>query len=89
MSPNGFSPVPYFLLCGAIELAIKAKFLEALTQAEVKKKFGHDLEKMYNALDNSDKILTAHEFDVLRQANSIYRGKNFEYFDPEDALTGF
>ena len=52
-----FSPVPYFLLCRAIELQFKAVHLEQFksahpghqTQADVKK-FGHDLIKSYNAL---------------------------------------
>ena len=50
-----FSPVPYFLLCRAIELQFKAVHLEQLkaghpghqTQYDVKKLFNHKLIKSY------------------------------------------
>lgn len=87
--PHSFSPVPYFLLCRAIELGIKAKHLLHSTQKQVKNKFGHDLQKAYNALHPKEQILSSHEFKILEQANKIYAPKGFEYFDPEDALTGF
>ena len=87
--PHSFSPVPYFLLCRAIELGIKAKHLSRLTQKQVKKRFGHNLVKAYNALDPVHQILSSAEVDILRQASDIYDPKGFEYFEPEDALTGF
>ena len=39
-SPHKFSPVPYFLLCRAIELEIKARHLRNSTQSKVKKSYG-------------------------------------------------
>ena len=87
--PDRFSPVPYFLLCRAIELEIKARHLKGMTQAEVKRKFGHDLEGAYYALDPAEKALTRSEEHTLRVASDIYNAKDFEYFDPQDALTGY
>jgi hypothetical protein len=61
-----------------------------MTQVEVKNKFGHNLEKAYDALDSAEKILTQIEEDTLRRASKIYNdNKGFEYFDSEDALTGY
>lgn len=88
-SPEKFSPIPYFLLCRAIELAIKAKHLTRMTQPQVKKKFRHDIMEAYKALDAKDRILTRPEIAVLGSANQIYGPKGFEYFDAEDALTGY
>ena len=84
-----FSPVPYFLLCRAIELEIKARHLKCKKQVQVKKEFGHDLVKAYNALDPTERILNQSEEHTLRVASDIYNNKDFEYFDPQDALTGY
>jgi len=90
-SPHKFSPVPYFLLCRAIELEIKARHLHKMTQKEVKRGFSHNLEKAYDALDPADKILNEGEERVLREASVIYedKDKGFEYFNPGDALTAY
>ena len=87
--PDKFSPVPYFLLCRAIELEIKARHLRHMTQLEVKTKFGHDLAKAYEASDPAEKTLNQSEEHTLRVASEIYNSKDFEYFDPQDALTGY
>ena len=42
-NPDRFSPVPYFLLCRAIELEIKSRHLQNMKQEEVKHGFGHNL----------------------------------------------
>ncbi|MBI4167186.1 MAG: hypothetical protein HY508_15785 [Acidobacteria bacterium] len=88
-SPNSFSPVPYFLLCRAIELEVKSRHLLSKRQSEVKKEFGHDLLEAYEALDQGQKTLNAEEIRVLRVANDIYVGKGFEYFNPGHALRGY
>lgn len=88
-SPDRFSPVPYFLLCRAIELAIKARHLTSRTQNQVKRLFGHDLTRAYAALTSRDRILEADEEWLLERASTIYAGKGFEYFNSEDALTAF
>ena len=86
---TGFSPVPYFLLCRAIELVLKAQHLKRLKQSEVKATFSHDLLKAYDALDNSDQVLSQEDRLVLEQANAVYKSKRFEYMWPYDAATGF
>src|SRR5262249_32909857 len=88
-SPDGFSPVPYFLLCRALELEIKSRHLQSKNQLQVKKDFGHDIFKAYDALEQAQKILSADEVDVLRKASSINNDKGFEYFNPEHALKGY
>ena len=88
--PHRFSPVPYFLLCRAIELEIKSWHLIQKRQYEVKDSFGHDLLKAYEALDGNQKVLSDVELSLLRDASDIYNSnKGFEYFNPEDALNGF
>ncbi|NGP53541.1 hypothetical protein [Thioalkalivibrio sp. XN8] len=88
-SPDPFSPVPYFLLCRAIELEFKARHLGAKRQVQVKHAYWHDLVKSYNGLSASEQNLSDEEFALLSDASAIYKGKGFEYFDPVDALTGF
>lgn len=88
-APGSFSPVPYFLLCRTIELEVKSSHLQTMTQDQVKCKFGHKLSKAYDALDTGDQTLTTDEKHVLDAASDIYSGKDFEYFDPEDALTAY
>ena len=88
-SPNKFSPVPYFLLCRAIELEIKARHLRNVTQTQVKDNYGHDLVKAYGALTSTEQILTQDEETTLKIANDIYRRKGFEYFEGMSALNGY
>lgn len=89
VGPHKFSPVPYFLLCRAIELQIKSLHLKRTPQDEVKRKFGHDLLKAYRALSKTEMRLNETELNVLTKANEIYSGKGFEYFVPEDALNRY
>jgi hypothetical protein len=86
---TAFSPVPYFLLCRAIELQLKSDFLVTQAQEQVKARFDHNLEAMYDQLPAVAKVLSTVELKVLRRANAIYKEKEFEYFEPEDALTAF
>ena len=44
------SPVPYFLLCRAIELELKARHLESKSRKEVRADYGHNLKKAYRKL---------------------------------------
>ena len=89
VSPHTFSPAPYFLLCRAIELELKARHLMAKRQPELKHRYGHHLDKVYYDLPASDQVLTPEQAAILKQASLIYAKKGFEYFDPEDALTGY
>jgi hypothetical protein len=86
---DAFSPVPYFLLCRAIELQIKAKLLKQRKQKQLKHEPGHCLLGGYNALDAQEQVLSQSEVEVLATADKIYSKKGFEYFVPSDALTGF
>jgi hypothetical protein len=87
--PDSFSPVPYFLLCRAIELELKSRHLIDKRQPEVKDSYGHNLLASYHDLPDSDRILTDEELVVLNQANEIYKAKGFEYFRPDHALMGY
>jgi hypothetical protein len=84
-----FSPVPYFLLCRAIELHLKSQYLGAKSQEWLKDHFNHNLEAMYDQLPSASKMLSTEELKLLRRANAIYKEKEFEYFKPQDALTAF
>lgn len=88
-NPDRFSPVPYFLLCRAIELEIKARHLQQKNRKEVKGEYGHDLLKAYGKSSDEQKVLSEDDLKVLSVANEIYVGKGFEYFDPIHALTGY
>ncbi|MGA7845026.1 MAG: hypothetical protein WCB17_10795, partial [Dehalococcoidales bacterium] len=87
-SPDKFSPVPYFLLCRAIELEIKARQLKAVTQNQVKDNYGHDLVKAYGALTPAEKVLVQNEEKTLKIASDIYKRKGFEYFNIMSAAQG-
>ena len=85
---TGFSPVPYFLNCRAIELALKAHLLDQASLKHVKNKFGHNLVAAYNALPQKLKTLSSIEFQVLNAANDIYKDKGFEYFTLQHTFPG-
>ena len=84
------SPVPYFLVCRAIELELKAKHLESKLRPEIKKKYGHNLKKSYDELLVNERTLDASEYAELVRASEIYDipNKGFEYVSVFDAVTG-
>ena len=84
-----FSPVPFFLCCRAMELALKAVHLESKKQSEVKQLFSHDLIKCYKGLEKSEQMLSADEVNLLAAANEIHVAKEFEYLNVVDAATAF
>lgn len=88
-SPDGFSPVPYFLLCRAIELAIKSVHLEVKGQPEVKDTFQHNIKKAYDHLEDDEKFLTDEELSLLERVSLIYSPKGFEYHHAEDMVTAY
>jgi hypothetical protein len=89
------SSLPYFLLCRAIELELKARLLRYWRQSHVKREFSHNLldaykvVEAYNALDAQEQILSQSELAILTEADAIYSRKGFEYFVPTDALTAY
>jgi hypothetical protein len=86
---SGFSPVPYFLLCRAIEFQFKAVHLEKKRQKEVKDLYGHKLIKSYEALPAADRTLSRDQLKLLKKADDIYKGKGFEYVNVGHAGLGF
>jgi hypothetical protein len=72
---EGFSPVPFFLDCRAIELELKARHLESVTPKVVKDKYGHNLERSYQNLPKGEQTLSPAELRVLQAANNIYKAK--------------
>jgi hypothetical protein len=83
------SPVPYFLLCRAIELELKAKHLVSKSRKEVKNSYGHDLKAAYDDMQAACGPLDRSEYDVLCAASTIYSGKGFEYVEVREAAGGF
>src|SRR5208282_3338621 len=83
---SDFSPVPYFLLCRAIELQFKAFHIEAEFKntgksavSTVKRTYWHDLTKSYKALPATRQTLSAEELSLLQKADGIYNDdKGFE-----------
>ena len=55
---EGFSPVPYFLDCRAIELELKERHLESVNQKYVKDKYGHNIERAYQNLPHAEQTLS-------------------------------
>jgi hypothetical protein len=95
-APDRFSPVPYALLCRAIELELKSRHLSkahlsgGAGQEKIRTTFGHDLIRLYESLEPKQKNLTAAEVDVLRAASVIYKHrKGFDYIQPADAATAY
>jgi hypothetical protein len=82
---DGYSPVPYYLICKSLELGLKAFILAKGAPIEiVKKKIGHNLEKAVTvAMDHSlDSLISFSDDELLEisRANSMYLNKGFEYF---------
>jgi len=90
---KGFTPVPYYLICHSIELALKA-YLSArgLTNEELRFKSnrgrkngdGHNLPVIYDkckemGLGYLIKTTEAQELSI-RKINELYNHKDFEYF---------
>jgi hypothetical protein len=86
-----FSPVPLLLLSRALELEIKARHLVSMSQQAVKKRFGHNLVKAYNALPFEQRILSDEEEEALMKCSNSYDipNKFFDYWSPVAALRGF
>ena len=94
-SNDGFSPVPYYLICRSVELALKAFLLaKGVPEEKLRRKtLGHDLEKVLNkaismGLDKVVSISPQHKME-LRKANNYYASKGFEYFEVIRAVTGY
>lgn len=89
--PPEFSPVKYFLLCRAIELALKVLHLDNNDRKFVKDKLGHNLTKSYEGLEEDHKVLSSQELELLKKTSDLYesRIKAFEYLQPIHASQGY
>jgi hypothetical protein len=86
---SGFSPVPYFLDCRAIELELKSRHLNVKPTKQVKTTYWHNLDALYDDLPAPERRLSLEERRLLAKANSIYRNKGFEYFSSYAAVRAF
>ncbi|NLD47027.1 MAG: hypothetical protein GX660_07485 [Clostridiaceae bacterium] len=93
---SNFSPVPYYLVCRSIELALKAYLLAKNPYYKKilpkKNELGHNLENILEKTisEGLDKIISISPKDKeeLRKANYYYSKKGFEYFELPMALEG-
>ncbi len=83
-----FTPVPYYVLCRALELILKAFLLaKGIGQEQLRRRpFGHNLEALWRAAKSKGLMdvvsaLPGSFEPHLAMANSYYKGKGFEYFD--------
>ena len=91
---RGFSPVPYYLCCRAIELSLKAFLLASGdTKEELKLELGHDLEAAFQRAESQGirnlVQLSEDAGSLLRTATEYYKTKGFEYFSVVDAVSGY
>jgi len=95
-SNDRFSPVPYYLICRSVELALKAFLLaKGVPEEKLRRKtLGHDLEKVLEkavslGLDPIVSITPQHKEELVK-ANKYYASKGFEYFQvTREALIGY
>jgi hypothetical protein len=76
-----YSPIPYFLLCRAIELELKSRLYPVLTRKKLASwEYRHNLEELYATLPDEKKVpFDENECPVFEQASKIYVAKGFEY----------
>ncbi len=92
---DGFSPVPYYLICRSMELSLKAFLLaRGLSKRTLKRRnLGHNLEKILEkAISeglNKYVSLSPQHREELKKANNYYASKGFEYFEVIKAMTGY
>ena len=71
-SPHKFSPVPYFLLCRAIELELESRHLQGKRQLEVKRAYGHHLPR--RTLRRRQRVSDSLEVSLRTSRRSIIEG---------------
>ncbi|MEN8264934.1 MAG: hypothetical protein ABFR82_15895 [Nitrospirota bacterium] len=89
-----YSPVPYFLYCHSIELILKAFLIgKGVSKKDLKKLYGHDLEKILNTAKNLGLItfvkITPGQEKEISKANKYYASKGFEYFEVTKAIKAY
>lgn len=87
---NRFSPVPYYLICHSIELALKAFLFTAGYKKKDRKKLNHDLEKALEAAEENGLAqyikISKKERKSIKKANKLYLRKEFEYVESLDTI---
>ncbi len=91
---DNFSPVPYYLRCRVIELALKAFLLaKGFPKNDLKKKLRHNLKKALNSATKyglqSKVAIKPKEKEEIKKANVYYADKGFEYFQVTKAVRGY
>jgi HEPN domain-containing protein len=90
----GYNPVPYFLCCRAIELALKAFLrLKGEKLDRLKRRIGHHLLRALararrHSLDQVYSVTPA-QVGELAKAHRYYNEKSFEYFDVYGLFHGY
>jgi hypothetical protein len=88
--PNRFSPIPYYLNCHSIELSLKAFLFSAGYNREARKNLGHNLESALQHAENkslgSYLAITTSDRRLVRNANELYKAKEFEYFESLETI---
>jgi hypothetical protein len=90
---ESYSPVPYYLYCHSLELALKAYLLaKGTSKGSLKNKYGHDLEKSLHQAESfglgNEFPLSSKERAHIALANAHYKKKGFEYFDVSALVSG-
>ena len=95
VDPAHYSPVPYYCVCRALELALKAFLLaERVPVSELKKKkLGHNLDALLELAMSHDltRFWTPSVGDrkEIAKANVYYAEKGFEYFQVGFTMRGY
>lgn len=89
-----YTPVPYFLCCRSIELALKAFLLSRRVPVVdlQARSLGHDLVGVLHRARSEDldttSAITEEQLEQLRKAKEYYSKKGFEYFDRSRVVQG-
>ena len=91
---KGFSPVPYYLVCRALELGLKAFLLaKRYDKGRLRGALGHDLIRCLSAANSLGLeeacSISDEQVREIRKANAYYKSKGFEYFEAVKAFTGY
>ena len=94
-SGPGFDPVPFHLLCQAVELYLKAFIWlkERPTARKIGSKYGHDLRKLWRhsksrGLQRYAKITVRREL-ALQLVAPYYKNRQFAYCDLDMIFSGY
>jgi hypothetical protein len=92
---GGYSPVPYYCTCRAIELGLKSYLLcrDVPVETLKRREYGHDLLALLKFARSHDihQLWNPSDLEVehIRIANGCYEDKGFEYFQVIRAVNGY